>query len=147
MLLFISMAHALSSFPGMVSDHLAMPCVPSCLLCHETPAGGSGTATQDFVLNLEAEGFDYTDAATLAAAVDAVQAGAYDADADGVNDVDELLVGGNPNPGGVDFCAVDGPPEVTRGCFGNRGSGDSGGAYAVGVGLAVWAMRARRARR
>lgn len=144
MILFISMAHALSSFPGMVSDHLAMPCVPSCLLCHETPAGGSGTATQPFVVNLEAEGFNFVDSATLAPALDAVQAGSYDADEDGVNDVDELLVGATPNPGGVDYCSVEGPPEVTRGCFADSGSTSSA---AFGLGAAVWAFALRRARR
>lgn len=77
------MAHALSSFPSIVSDHLGMACVPSCLLCHETPAGGSATANQAFAEDLAAEGFDYTDSATLTAALDAVQAGSYDADQDG----------------------------------------------------------------
>lgn len=136
--LFAGMAHALSHFPGLVQEEVGMSCTPACMLCHDTPAGGSQTANQPFAEALIAEGLIFSDDATLGTALDAVAAGEYDADADGENDVDELLAGTNPNPGGIDFCAAEGPPEVTRGCAGE--------GAAAGVGVTVWALALRRRR-
>lgn len=144
-LLFLATAaHALSNFPAVVSDHLVMDCNPTCTLCHTSPAGGAGTATQPFAENLFAEGFVSSDEATLTAALDAVQAAgtSYDANADGVNDVDELTLGEDPNPDGSDYCPADGdaPPTLTRGCF-------SSGGYASLLGIGLMAAGFRRARR
>ena len=144
--LLIGSAFALSGFPAIVRDDAGMSCLPSCMLCHDSNAGGAGTATQAFVASLEAEGFLASDDAPLTAALAAVQAGAgtYDVDGGGVNDVDELVAGSNPNPDGIDFCTVDGPPEIQRGCF---AGGDSGTvALGLGVGLATLGWRRRRTR-
>lgn len=145
LLFFAATAHALSNFPGLVSDHLAMECNPSCTLCHTTPAGGAGTATQPFAEALFAEGLVSSDSATLTAALDAVQAAGatYDANADGVNDVDELTVGEDPNPDGTDFCPAggDAPPALTRGCF-----ADGTAASVLGVGFVAAAFRRGRRR-
>ncbi len=142
--LFVGVAHALSNLPGDVSTYLGMECVPSCLLCHTSPAGGSGTASQPFAEALLAEGLLISDAASTGASLDAVLAAgtAYDGNADGVNDVAELTVGENPNPDGIDFCPVEGeaPPQIERGCF----SGGEAAAGAVGVLVTALSLRRRR---
>lgn len=138
-LFLVGMAHALSHFPALVEEEVGMACTPSCMLCHDTPAGGSQTANQPFAVALVAEGLLFTDDATLGTALDAVAAGDYDSDEDGGGDVGELLAGTNPNPGGIDFCPVEGgPPELTRGCAGE--------SAAVAVGVTVWALALRRRR-
>jgi len=146
LLLAVNAAFALSNFPGLVQDELAMDCAPSCMLCHTTPAGGAGTATQSFADALAAEGFSVADTATLATALAAVQSKGttYDGNGDGVNDVDELAVGENPNADGTDFCPADGdaPPTLTRGCF-----AEGGDTAAAGLGLGLAAAALRRARR
>lgn len=143
--LFVGFAHALSSLPGEVSTYLGMECVPSCLLCHTSPAGGSGTASQPFAVALLTEGLLISDSDSTGIALDGVLAAelGYDANDDGVNDVAELTVGENPNPGGIDFCPVEGeaPPPIERGCFAG------GEASAGAVGLLVTALSLRRRRR
>ncbi len=143
--LFVGLAHALSTLPGEVSTYLGMECAPSCLLCHTSPAGGSGTASQPFAIALLAEGLLISDSTSTAIALDAVLAAGttYDANDDGVNDVAELTVGENPNPGGIDFCPEEGeaPPAIERGCF-------AGGDTAAGAaGVLVTALMFRRRRR
>jgi hypothetical protein len=143
LLLGFGLAHALSNFPGEVNASLGMECLPTCLLCHVSPAGGSGTATQPFAVSLIAEGLVISDASSVGVALSAVQAQGADADidGDGQNDVDQVAAGENPNPDGTDFCPVggDAPPPIERGCF-NAGS-------ALAVGLVIGGLRWRRARR
>ena len=143
-LLFLAaLAHATPTFPGDVADHLGMSCTPTCLLCHDNPGGGSGTATQPFAAAMLENGLIVGTDSTVGPALDAVQAGGtdYDEDGDGLNDVDELVVGANPNPDGTDFCSVTGPDPVVRGCFGSSGS------TALGAGFLAWAWSMRRSRR
>ena len=116
-LLSIGLAFATSSFPGEANTHLGMECFATCLLCHTSPAGGTGTATQPFALSLVAEGLVTSDPTTLGVALDALlaQGAAADVDGDGQNDVEQLAAGENPNPDGTDFCPVDGgeaPPPI-----------------------------------
>jgi hypothetical protein len=143
-LLTFSLAHALSTFPGEVNEHLGMECFPSCQLCHTTPAGGAGTATQPFAEEMIREGLNIADPGSLSTALDALQAQGADADVDGdgQNDVDQLAAGENPNADGTDFCPADGgdaPPPLERGCF--------GGGAAMAVGLVVGGLRWRQSRR
>jgi hypothetical protein len=143
LLLTFGLAHALSTYPGEVSSHLEMECAPTCQLCHDNPAGGSGTATLPFAVAMQADGLAIAVPDSVAVALDALQArgAAADSDGDGTNDVDQLIIGENPNPDGTDFCPASGdaPPPIQRGCFAE--------GAALGFGLAVAAARWRRARR
>ncbi len=114
MILLLSLAWASPTFPAVVAEELAMPCTPSCILCHETVAGGTGTATQDFALTCMSAGMRVADDASMADALATIEAEGTDTDGDGTPDIEELVLGMNPNPGGEDFCAV---PQPQYGCF------------------------------
>ncbi len=114
MMFLFSLAWASPSFPAVVAEELAMPCTPSCILCHETVAGGTGTATQDFAGTCMSAGMMVADDASMAAALAQIEADGTDTDGDGTPDIEELRLGMNPNPGGEDFCATAQPQ---YGCF------------------------------
>ncbi|MBM4390192.1 MAG: hypothetical protein FJ090_03645 [Deltaproteobacteria bacterium] len=132
MMLILSLAWASPSFPAVVAEELAMPCTPSCILCHETAAGGTGTASQDFAGACMSAGMMVADDASMAESLATLEAEGTDTDGDGTPDIEELRGGQNPNPGGEDFCAV---PQPQYGCF--QGS-------AIVLGVVAGAMLRRR---
>ncbi len=139
LLLLTGAALALPQFPGAVQDHIGVPCEPLCTLCHQgTPS--SGTATTDFVLALQDRGFATSDA-TLQSALDALAADDVDSDDDGVGDVEELVGGEDPNPGGLVFCDLLTP---SYGCLSTAGRAPGAGEALLGflalLGLA-WLRR------
>ncbi len=145
LLLLALPAQASFVYPDTVEAELAMPCAPSCMLCHESLAGGSGTVTKPTGQALMGEGLtggSNTDA--LVAALEALAANGTDSDADGTADVDELAAGADPN-GGADFCGADAVEPPVYGCVDVGGAGTSA-AGIVGVVLAAaGAARRRRA--
>ena len=134
-----STASASTVFPPEIATHLGVSCTPQCTVCHQTLAGGAGTATTPFASGMKARGLASGNLASLDTALDQIAADKYDSNGDGVNDVDELKKCADPNAG------VDLPPAPGYGCAAARGtSGRSAVALALaGLGLAL----ARRRRR
>jgi len=89
-------AAATSGFPNQIKSELSMPSVPSCALCHATPAGG-GPVTQPFGQSMVARGLRAGDGASLSTALQALEAEGTDSDGDGLGDIEELRMGLDPN--------------------------------------------------
>ncbi|MES2642126.1 MAG: hypothetical protein V4850_21770 [Myxococcota bacterium] len=143
----IASAWASSSYPGALETELDMPCAPTCTVCHSTNAGGQGTVVQPFGLAMLDRGLTGAgNIAGLTEALDVMAADAVDSDGDGTSDLDELVLGADPNPDAAVFCDIDGGGEVVvpiYGCF--EGSGSAAG-MGLGALLGLMALR-RRARR
>lgn len=131
-------AVAFPEFPGIVLDTLSQPatpggpvltCPPPCMVCHDTPTGGLGTANQPFAVNLaKVPGVSFLTEANLPQALAGLETlpcqrvedpgcspdamtmctGQCDADGDGTPDVQALRTGKNPNGGGVLACPTYG---------------------------------------
>ena len=157
------LAHAIPDFPPEVMKVFEMPCEPACTLCHDSLKGGEGTVVQlfgkfyydlqlldtdnlasiqDVRVNAERFSSDCPDAPTTATG--------YDADCDGLSDVEELAAGSNPNETDPDASiCIEG---VEYGCVGSvapraaRVSGEGGALlFATLFGLSVFVRRRRRA--
>ncbi|MEN9786215.1 MAG: hypothetical protein RLZZ299_1479 [Pseudomonadota bacterium] len=129
-------------YTSALQNDLGMPCAPTCLACHTTAGGGSGTVQQPFgeaLMDAGLTGGGDTDG--LASALDAL--GTHDSDGDGNPDVDELASGDNPN-GGAPYCVPDGTSGTVDapayGCLNTAAAGTGLG----GVFLAVAAVALRR---
>lgn len=87
-----SVAQASPNYPATIQDTLAMPCAPTCELCHLTAIGRGGNATQPFALAMVDAGLAPGDPDLLASLLTSLSANpdAPDSDADGVTDVAEL---------------------------------------------------------
>ncbi|HKQ70189.1 MAG TPA: DUF4412 domain-containing protein [Polyangiaceae bacterium] len=94
-------ARATPSFPDVIAARLAMSAPPPCTTCHETEAGGAGTATRPFALYLESRGLRRFDESSLDAALQAAAGEAHDTNADGVSDLVAIARGEDPNAGAV----------------------------------------------
>lgn len=131
-LALFAVALASPSFPEVVAEELAMPCTPTCDLCHATAAGGSGTANQAFAGTVLAAGLVVADDESLRSALATVASDGTDTDGDGVPDAEALAVGENPNAGGDAFCAR---PRPVYGCF------QDSAAVALGALAVAWRRR------
>ena len=114
-------ASAFPEYPAAVQDALTLSCAPPCLLCHDTPSGGLGTANQPFVSSLSCfgsinlknvglrdmttilQGLETLPCRTPANACMPMGMTPCDTDGDGTTDVEELKNDTNPNPGGADL--------------------------------------------
>ena len=96
-----SAARASGDYPGTIKDHLSASKLPSCALCHRTPAGG-GDAVTAFAGAMVAEGLTgLSNTTALKAGLDALEAAGTDSDGDGTGDIDELRAGDDPNKAGA----------------------------------------------
>lgn len=145
LLALLPVATASSIYPDTLASELAMPCAPTCLVCHETISGGSGTVTQPFGMAMQDRGLEGGSATDLVvSALAAMEADGVDSDSDGVIDVDELAVGDDPN-GGAAFCSGD-LLVPAYGCLTTVPVGPGQGRWAWIGGLAaglVWTRRRR----
>ena len=150
-------ALASPDYPGVIQDHLTMPCPPPCTLCHSSSSGGVGTVSKPFGKTLK-DGYGLTrrDADLLRSKLDemeqpvVVDAGAdaggvteyppEDSDQDGVPDIAELRQARDPNEKGSGvLCA-------TYGC-GARVAPDTqtdGAGLLVALGVAAALVVSRR---
>lgn len=131
------------TFPAYLQEKLNMPCAPQCVLCHQTAAGGRGTATKPFGFAVISNGAVATDTASLGQAVDLVEAAHTDSDGDGMFDIPELREGRDPDVKGAGLLCG---PEYGCSCGTPRSSTDSLAALlAAGVAASlVWNARRRR---
>ncbi|MET0791595.1 MAG: hypothetical protein ABW061_08750, partial [Polyangiaceae bacterium] len=110
LLLAPCVASASTSFPDVVKDEWQLPgAVPACTLCHQTLAGGFGTATKPFGRAVLMNGATAVDTGALRRALRALDAAGSDVDHDGMTDIAELQQGADPDSFddyGVDAGAV-----------------------------------------
>lgn len=92
-------AQATPNFPGVIQSALGLSSPPPCTICHLTSVGGPGTAVQPFALYLKSRGLVPYDEASLRAALQAAAAERHDSNGNGIDDIDELTRGTDPNAG------------------------------------------------
>ena len=110
---------------------------PTCLLCHNNPAGGLGTATTAFGTYLRSRGAKAYDTSSLDNALAADRGEMHDSDGNGVTDYDDMVLGHDPNGS-----AEEDVEHPRYGCSAARGSGD----VAAWFGVACVLVALRRAR-
>lgn len=127
---------------------LAPPCDLQCTVCHDTNAGGGGTARKGFVQELLLRGFDVSSSASLADALAAMEAEGVDSDGDDVPDLTEIAAGMDPNSGSdsAALCGAGAPPTPAYGCarVAPRGLPPGGAGWLVAGLVAAAALRRRR---
>lgn len=100
-------------YPRTIERGVGLTAAPECTLCHTTNRGGTNTASKPLaatLMSLGLEGGANSDA--LEVAIVTAEAESTDSDAGGVPDIDELLLGTDPNEPADD--AGDAPPPAGR---------------------------------
>jgi hypothetical protein len=145
-------AQASPSYPEEIEAALGMSCPPPCTICHDTQAGGVGTARTKFAAAMIDKGLTKQDPARIRPALDALEAagaspdagpGGVDSDGDGVGDVEELRQDRDPNGPGL----VCGPRYGCGARVEPRGHTDAtalAAASAIAAALLVLGRRRRR---
>jgi hypothetical protein len=113
----------ISSFPGATAD--------GCTLCHQTDAGGNGTATRPFGKTMKALRVIGTSPDTLPPALDYDRSHVIDSDGDGVGDYQELVVD-HTNPNDPKSYVKPPPKMMTTTPDGEGGQGGDTGTTVTG---------------
>jgi len=90
-------AHAMPNFPSEIQTHLGLSYAPPCIICHATAQGG-GPITTKFGQAMLSNGLT-TSTASLAPALDALNAAKTDSDGDGTPDIQQIEEGRDPSTG------------------------------------------------
>lgn len=143
LLLSSALAQASGNYPAALQAEGGADCQPSCLICHTTATGGTGTATVPFALALKEEGLRGAgDTASLTAALDALEASAADSDGDGQPDLEALAAGIDPSTGEA-FCGGGALPTPAYGCVQQA---PVGGGLALTLSALLLGLARRRGR-
>ncbi|APR84444.1 Hypothetical protein A7982_09793 [Minicystis rosea] len=133
-----SVAWATPTFPDAVKTDLSLSYTPPCTICHTTPGGGAGTASQKFAESMKDRGLMSNNTDTVAAALAALDGEHTDSDCDGIGDVAQLKEGRDPNTGEYIDGSGKPTPEVDGGCVGEGGGGTGDGPrFGCGAQLAA----------
>ena len=138
-------ARASSDYPGIVQQHLSMPCTPQCTICHRDLLGGRGTVVKPFGISMLEAGLTFSTPDSVDPALDDLDMRMVDSDNDGVPDITELRQGDDPNAAGQDsLCGQTGP---RYGCGAHIAPEPEPRSAAWAVALAaVFGLAARRRR-
>ena len=135
--LLLSVAMASPAYPSAIATDLSTPCTPACTVCHQSNAGGNGTATQPFATAMQARGLiGGSNTTGLQTALTAMATDQVDSNGDGVIDTEELAAGVDPNTG-ADFCSTNAPTPPHYGC----GPSSSAAFLLCGTLLSAGALR------
>jgi hypothetical protein len=91
------MAHAVERFPPAITRALQLTYEPPCSLCHLKANIDVVTVGTPFALSMRARGMTSGNVNEMTAALNALKTDRVDDDGDGVDDVDELIAGTDPN--------------------------------------------------
>src|SRR5258706_5260046 len=85
-----AVAAASTIFPDNIQSDLKLSFSPPCTICHNSLAGGGGTAVQPFAMAMKSQGLMLEDVASLQAALTALTTLKSDSDCNGIDDITEL---------------------------------------------------------
>jgi hypothetical protein len=140
-----TVALATPEFPGTIRSHFGLDYQPPCTLCHRSAQGG-GPVVTPFGASLLARGLRAGDDSSLASALDRLVSDGVDSDGDGVEDVDELLAGSDPNSASAS--SISDKPTLSHGCVGRIApTGTPSWPVLAAVATFVLLMRRPRPRR
>ena len=137
-------ARATPNFPGAIDRDLQLSAPPACTICHATSEGGAGTVVKPFGKYLVSRGLAPFDENSLAGALAAAAGERHDSDGDGLDDIDALKQGLDPNGRAAVATKLEDPS------FGCSAAGDGGEgstlllALVIGLRLAAARMSRRR---
>jgi len=95
-------SEASPSYPSVLMSVSGSEAPPPCTVCHESLAGGFGTATKPLAVYLRSRGLMARNETALRGALSAAAGEKSDVDMDGASDLDELRAGTDPNGGSAD---------------------------------------------
>lgn len=137
-------AHAVPEFPRGIERNLSLDYEPPCFLCHVKDKTGLGTAESPFALSMRDLGLSADDHNSLTTALTALTNEKIDSDGDGVDDIDELKAGTDPNTDAP--ASLRSPTEPSLGCRATPYRRDTSAPLAVfGVVLLLRFVGRRRA--
>jgi hypothetical protein len=104
-LVMVKPTQASTSYPGVISDALSMPCAPRCTVCHLTDKGGIDTVVTVFgttAISLGLTGGEQE--GLLRTTLNKMRSMQINSDLDPDIDVDELTLGLDPSVVGGELC-------------------------------------------
>jgi hypothetical protein len=139
-------AHASPNYPVALASDLDLSVVPLCTICHQTLAGGTGTATKPFAVYMQSRGLVPEDTDSLKLAAEALQGEAASGLSPAKQYLAALEAGEDPNnPSGSE---ASGPPPPQYGCGASSiapthgaGRGSVGSALLMAVTILLWRRR------
>jgi hypothetical protein len=120
-------AGATPDFPGVVQSYVGAAQPPMCTICHNNRSGGIGTVTTTFGMYMRSRGLVAFDESSLQNALAADRAEMHVSNDQGIDDIDALARGLDPNnPTTADGGEGAQPTPPAYGCVGSVAGGARG---------------------